>query len=227
MFEDQAEWVDWRIWQIIDSAFPTGSFAHSGGLESASTWGEIGSIDDVVGFVQDALRHNARIGLPLLRAVFQSPSDFEKIDEETDVFLNNHIANRASRSQGRAILATCADVFRTRRLQELRELSSIEEIHAHQAPVMGLVAQQLEIPLNIAARKFVFCNMRDLLSAAVRLNVIGPVQAQIVQDHIRDVCEKIISDCSDLELHQKTQTAPFLELLQATHERIYSKLFQS
>jgi urease accessory protein len=113
------------------------------------------------------------------------------------------------------------------RLQELRELSSIEEIHAHQAPVMGLVAQQLEIPLNIAVRKFVFCNMRDLLSAAVRLNVIGPVQAQIVQDHIRDVCEKIISDCSDLELHQKTQTAPFLELLQATHERIYSKLFQS
>jgi urease accessory protein len=32
---------DWLLWQLADSAFPTGGFAHSGGLEAAWQHGEI------------------------------------------------------------------------------------------------------------------------------------------------------------------------------------------
>ena len=30
------EMLTWRLWQLVDSSFPTGAFAHSGGLEAAS-----------------------------------------------------------------------------------------------------------------------------------------------------------------------------------------------
>ncbi len=32
---------EWLTWQIVDSAFPTGAFAHSCGLESAWQQGEV------------------------------------------------------------------------------------------------------------------------------------------------------------------------------------------
>ncbi|MFP6692614.1 MAG: urease accessory UreF family protein [Pirellulales bacterium] len=227
MSEDQKEWASWRVWQVMDTAFPTGSFAHSGGLEAAIKWREVVSLTDVVSYVKDALRNTARSQLPLLRATYLDFDRFEQIDAETDAFLSNHVANAASRSQGRALLATTAAVFRTKRLRRLQQKSLHGEIVGHQSPVLGVVAEQLEIPLNVAIRQFVFSSLRDMLSAAVRLNAVGPIQAQIVIDHLRGDCERIVRECGDLEVDQKAQTAPLLDMLQASHQRIYSKLFQS
>ena len=35
------------VWQLVDSAFPTGAFAHSLGLEAAWHHGEVASRDDL------------------------------------------------------------------------------------------------------------------------------------------------------------------------------------
>ena len=37
----------WLLWQLADSAFPTGGFAHSGGLEAAWQNGEVSNRGDV------------------------------------------------------------------------------------------------------------------------------------------------------------------------------------
>ena len=34
---------EWVLWQLLDSAYPTGGFAHSGGLEAAWQHGEVGT----------------------------------------------------------------------------------------------------------------------------------------------------------------------------------------
>ena len=39
-----AEMSDWLTWQVVDSAFPTGAFAHSYGLEAAWQQGEVDGI---------------------------------------------------------------------------------------------------------------------------------------------------------------------------------------
>jgi urease accessory protein len=68
-----------------------------------------------------------------------------------------------------------------------------------------------------------FMTTRGILSAAVRLGAIGPIQAQQMQAAIA-LEQRLTGPTSD---QTPVQTAPLLDLIQATHERLYSKLFQS
>ncbi|HZH77778.1 MAG TPA: urease accessory protein UreF, partial [Archangium sp.] len=45
----------WRVLQLADSAFPTGGFAHSGGLEAAVQQGEVRGREGLERFVRELL----------------------------------------------------------------------------------------------------------------------------------------------------------------------------
>ena len=45
----------WLLWQLADSAFPTGGFAHSGGLEAAWQHGEVRNRNDLSTFIEAGL----------------------------------------------------------------------------------------------------------------------------------------------------------------------------
>ena len=64
----QAE--DLLAWQLVDSAFPTGSFAHSGGLEAAWQSGEIPNLAALEGFAVAVLEQTGHGTLPLLNAAY-------------------------------------------------------------------------------------------------------------------------------------------------------------
>ena len=70
-------------------------------------------------------------------------------------------------------------------------------------------------------------SLRSLISSAVRLNVVGPLQGQATQHMLSVYAEEMAERYGDLDLEQIAQIAPVVDLLQATHDRIYSKLFQS
>src|SRR5881628_3376496 len=50
---------DWLVWQVVDSAFPTGTFAHSWGLEAAWQQGEIETPAALEAFVLNAVANRA------------------------------------------------------------------------------------------------------------------------------------------------------------------------
>ena len=101
----------WTVLQLADSAFPTGGFAHSAGLEAAAQAGEVEGPDAVARFTRDAVWQAGWGALPLVRGVFDDPASLPLLDARTEAFLVNHVANRASRTQGRALLSTAARVF--------------------------------------------------------------------------------------------------------------------
>src|SRR6185503_19715952 len=103
--------ADWLIWQLADSAFPTGSFAHSSGLEAAWQCGQVRNGSELIGFAEAALTQSAYSSLPFVLATYDQPDRFKELDHLNDAFLSTHVANRASRLQGRALISAIERIF--------------------------------------------------------------------------------------------------------------------
>jgi urease accessory protein len=227
----------WLLWQIADSAFPTGGFAHSAGLEAAWQHGEIRNRDELVGFLETGLRQLGRAALPFVTTAYDEPERLAEIDQLCDAFLSNHVANRASRLQGRAFLTAVERIFLGRRSPNLRpedgqperpgSESGILPPFAHFAPVFGACLHRMEVPRDTAIRLFFFNHLRGALAAAVRLNIVGPMEAQMLQHRLSPQAEAVLIRCASLALEDVAQTAPLLDLWQGAQDRLYSRLFQT
>ena len=98
---------------------------------------------------------------------------------------------------------------------------------AHHAPLAGVAWRALDVPLEVAQRLFLFQTSRGLVAAAVRLGIAGSYEAQRLQFDCAPVLDAVVARCGQLDDRDLAQTAPILDLLQSTHDRLYSRLFQS
>ena len=226
---------DFLVWQLMDSAFPTGGFAHSSGLEAAWQHGEVRGRAELLSFAETSLEQLGHAGLPFVTAAFDASEKLSEFDQLCDAFTTNHVANRASRAQGRAFLTAVERIFPERRspgrlggeCDTHRADLEIGAPFAHFAPVFGACLQRLDIPRETTARMFFFNHLRGVLAAAVRLNITGPMEAQLLQHKLSAKAELIRQKCEALTLAQIAQTAPLLDLWQGAQDRLYSRLFQS
>jgi urease accessory protein len=216
---------DWLAWQIVDSAFPTGVFAHSWGLEAAWQQGEVPDDEALRRFLQAALQQTAYGALPLLTAAYHRPDQWLVVDELADAFLTNSVANRASRVQGRTLVSTAARVWPSAAMTSVAR--SIDQGCAHVAPLSGVVFQLIELPIETARMAMLFGTARGVLSAAVRLGIIGSYHAQRLQHDAGLGLHKLLERSSALDAEDVCQTAPIVDMLHAAHDRLYSRLFQS
>jgi urease accessory protein len=217
--------MDWLIWQLADSAFPTGGFAHSSGLEAAWQSGEVTTASELSRFVRDCLWQTGHGVLPLASAAHRDPNRLEELDALTDAFLTNTVGNRASRIQGRAFAATCARVWPRPAVVDLE--ARVQRLHGHAAPVVGAAHRALGVPLTIGQRLLVVGAARGLLAAAVRLGIVGSYEAQRMQHACGPEIDRVLAHCADLDERHVAQTAPVIDLLLSAHDRLYSRLFQS
>ena len=217
----------WLLWQLADSAFPVGGFAHSGGLEAAWQSGEIASREELVGFLQASLTQWARGAVPFLAAVHAAPQRLKELDRYCDAFLSNHIANRASRLQGQSLLLACERIFDSAAIAELRRQLLQQDLPGHLAPTFGAVTRLLELSRGAAVRLFLFSLLRGAVTSAVRLGISGPLEAQAIQHRLGPSAEAAAILGLSLPLDDLAQTAPILDLLQGAQDRLYSRLFQS
>jgi len=216
---------DWLTWQVVDSAFPTGVFAHSWGLEAAWQQGEIDGLDGLRSFLNASIQQAGYATLPLLNAGYQNPDDLESLDQLADAFLLNPVANRASRIQGRTLAATVARVWPSEATTALRRRA--EATNAHVAPLSGPILRAIGLSLPAAQKVVLYGTARGVLTAAVRLGIAGSYEAQRLQHACAPWLDTIAARCGALTPDDLVQTAPVVDLLQAAHERLYSRLFQS
>jgi urease accessory protein len=216
---------DWLTWQIVDSAFPTGAFAHSWGLEAAWQQGEVADRDGLRRFLEASILQTGHASLPLVNDAYRSPEQLEALDAVADAFLLNAVANRASRIQGRALLGTAGRIWPSAELAALQ--ARADATCAHVAPVAGAAFCAIGLPLPTVQRVVLYGAARGVLSAAVRLGIAGSFEAQRMQYACSPWLEKIADRCGAHSIDDLAQTAPVLDLLQAGHDRLYSRLFQS
>jgi len=219
--------MDFLVWQLIDSSFPSGGFAHSAGLEACVQHGHVTDVESAHAFARHALAQCGRSALPFVTAAHCASTSVKELDSLSDVFLWNPVANRASRAQGRALLTSVARSFHDSHVAALEAQIRAEEMAGHHAPLFGRIFSMLDVDIGDTQRAFLFIAARGVASAAVRLGIMGAYEAQTMQRELATHISTIARDCGALGPDDIAQTAPLIDLFQATHDRLYSRLFQS
>lgn len=217
--------ASWLFLQLVDGAFPAGGFAHSHGLEATLHLRGVARIET---FLDETLWQTGRASLPFVRAACEARGDrakLEELDALFDASCTSHIANRASRAQGRAFASTCARVFTDPEVQAIGEHG--RRGPAHHAPVLGAVFGALGLGPDDAQTAYLHGTARGVLSAGVRLGLLGPLEAQQVLAETSGALTRIVAVCTLLEPGAAAQAAPLTELFGALHERLDGRLFQS
>jgi urease accessory protein len=141
-------------------------------------------------------------------------------DEANEVFLSNHVANRASRAQGQAFLMAAEATLNSSECAALRE----QLPYAHVAVAFGAA---LPFELDDVRQLFLFGAVRGALSALVRLGALGPLRAQRLLYELHPHLNAVLAATRGRSIDEATSISPLLELAQASHDRLYSRLFQS
>ena len=191
--------------QLADGSFPSGGFAHSNGLEAASVLAAV----DIERFLDASLRQAASFALPF---VSRAREDLAKADDACDAMLLLRGPNHASRAQGRALYGAVHRVW---------DLAAYEG-PMHHAPICGALFHQLGVSEEHTRIAYLHGFARSVLSAGVRLGLLGPLEAQ----KLHATRAALMSELEATRA-EPAQTAPLLEIHAALHERLDGRMFQS
>jgi urease accessory protein len=202
--------------QLADSALPAGAFAHSLGLEALRALGELRDERDLALRLGELAWHTAYAVVPFLGAAHGG--DPIAADRAADAFLTGHVANRASRAQGRAFLLVAEAMF---------DAPPPPLPCAHLPVALGAVLAIAGVPLDDARRLAMFGAVRSACSAAVRLGALGPLRAQRLLLDVAPTTEHALTATRALRPEDARSIAPLVDLAQAAHDQLYARLFQS
>jgi urease accessory protein len=197
--------------QIVDSAFPSGAYAHSLGLEGLYALGDV----DLEGYLGLVLTNSLeRIELPVVRFSFVD-ADARELDALMDVVLPVKEARTASRSIGRAFLRAVNGVRRC-------------DVDAeHHAVVFGAVLRSWRLDLEDGLQVYAFQALRQQLSAAQRLGKIGQSAMQDLLHRLKPAVCASVERSYALTRDEVGGFAPWLDLAGMAHEHQFARLFRS
>jgi urease accessory protein len=217
----------WTLWQLADSAFPAGGMNHSGGLEAVWQAGEIAGGDELRAFARSHLVQQGSATAPFVAAVVRDVARFAELDRRCDAVLVNHVANRASRAQGRALLSAARNAFPLEMARPIRRDDSLGELPVHHATAFGVVGSALSVEPVTLVRLFLFTTTRGVVSAAVRVGIVGPFEGQAVQHELSPLAERVVVRAAGTDVDDACATAPLADVAQGCQDRLYSRLFVS
>jgi urease accessory protein len=222
---------DFRLLQITDSAFPLGSFAFSYGLESTAKLGLIKNIADFKKYLLNVLSQISCSEMPFVNSCYKCEVEEDEILAEIfrriDAFVTIPCVRKGSITQGRSLLQAVKSVYPEHHFHEVIHWLQQNSLSPHYSAVFGIVARTIGLTHTETLSAYAYIALRDQVSAAVRLGLLGPNEAQgILRDTLAHAHTNI-SRVMDLEYHQAFKVVVALEIAQAHHPKLYSHLFQN
>ena len=239
-----AGWLPFLL-QTTDSLFPTGAYAHSGGLESLVQLGLVTDAPTLAAFLRThALPALAWYELPYLGFSLEAAARGDlpalvALDREYGAGKLAREAREASAGIGTQrlrmllrleALAAAAPDERGARMAVVRAFEAAVargEARGHAAVVCGVQAHVLGVPVDAAMAAYGYGSLAGFGSAALKLIRIGQEGVQAVLAEALGRMEETVRTARGVVREDAGWGDPAWEIAGARHERAYARLFIS
>jgi urease accessory protein len=219
--------------QLADSAFPSGAYTLSGGLETLLEDGIVREVDDIGRCLRATLMGRAAPGdLAALMAAHRAASD---ADVPTILAIDQRLAatklaaedRDGSRRVGGRLVVEAARLVSSPALDGLRDAIAAGSTPGTSAVAFGVAASALGIPRRAAAVAAGNALATALLSAAVRLGRMGHGDLQRLLRGAAPTIRRAVDLAEATDWRALRPSAPGLDIAIARHETATGRLFAS
>lgn len=219
------------LMQLADSFFPTGSFTLSHGLEALVQENKVRSIAELLVFIELLLRN--KVGTTDVVALLHSyegckQNDFAAIVQaDRLLFVQTAIAKQreTQRQSGRALLMVASGTWQDERLVKLNQATAQGNMNCLHPVIFGAISAIVGLEKVDAAISFLHGLVTSILGAAIRLGVLGHLQAQQALSQLASVIEQVWLSATSMSLEQMWSGIPSIEMAQMQHPELNQRLF--
>ena len=219
------------LMQLADSFFPTGSFTLSHGLEALVQSNEVQSMAELLVFIELLLRH--KVGTTDVVALLHSyrgckNNDFAAIVQaDRLLFVQTAIAKQreTQRQSARALLMVASGTWQDERLTMLNQATAQGKINCLHPVIFGAIAAVVDLEPVDATLAFLHGLVTSMLGAAIRLGVVGHLQAQQALSQLAPVIEEVWLTATSISLERMWSGIPSIEMAQMQHPQLNQRLF--
>jgi urease accessory protein len=225
--------------QLTDSAFPSGRYTLSYGLETLVRSGRLGTPAErstltalLADYLRLAVAPSDGVGLA---CAHRATGCAEAPDLDLIIRADRRLtavklpmeARRTSRRTGRALLRVATAALTGPTLAEYADTVASGRTPGNHAVVLGVLSASLGVPRLAAVAGELFAFAASWVASAVRLAATDHVTAQAILAEIRPVLAEAAMDTVDLDVAWITSCAPLLDVMAMRHEESDLRLFAS
>lgn len=214
--------------QWMDSAFPTGAFAHSGGLETYTQAGIVNTASDLARLI--AMKLESAAGTDLIIVHSAMMADNAKISQLDNLCSASKIAKETRESSekiGRRMLVSIVNLIENEQLQFYQDEIAAGRCAGHHAVVHGLGCAALSVEPRAALLTFGYALAANQTAASLKLMSIGQTQAQVVLGAASEAIETAVETALARTLDDFGSFTPGLDIRAIQHETLFRRLFIS
>ncbi len=223
----------YRMLAWLSPGFPIGAFAFSHGLEAAVASGAVRDRDALQLWLSAILASGGgRVDADIFRDAYRASSAGD-IGGLTDANRRG-VAFRATAetrlettAQGEAFLAVCCAAWPSPFLDRWAEGLSGSGGAVCYAAVVGAATAQAGIPLDCALLGYLQALASNLVSAGLRLGIIGQTDGQRIVAALESVISAAVAGALTRDSDAFGSATFAVELASMDHETQYSRLFRS
>jgi len=218
-----------RLLQISDSAFPTGSFSHSMGLEAFSEAGELRDAEDLKHVIGLHLSALATSDCVTLRGASGAELDqLLRMDRLLTATKPARELRAASASTGKRFLLSVAALgVESATLGEFTEIVREGTTPGNLAVGYGVTAAALGLGAEEALHAYIYASVASLVAAGQKLIPLGGSVAQRVLYEMGKEIMRAVKTSESMEAEDMYAFSPTIDVRSMMHERQRTRLYIS